>query len=190
MLSVYVLKIYSLVYIANKTSKTPVHWRLLFRERKIVTGWESCADDACTYTCTYAATHRESWSYSIAIYMKHSNHIPTSSAQVHELALQVTLCVLESVDSCTHHLCYQVNDTIFFWAYAHLWRLTWIDITGFSVRATSDHMMWPAVFAWAATVKVIGCSSLRGGGGELGTNKNFDLWLQLVCTKLKLKHAI
>ena len=31
---------------------------------------------------------------------------------------------------------------------------------------------------------------LRGGGGELGTNKNFDLWLQLVCTKLKLKHAI
>ena len=41
-----------------------------------------------------------------------------------------------------------------------------------------------------ATVKVIGCSSLRGGGGELGTNKNLDLWLQLVCTKLKLKHAI
>ena len=31
---------------------------------------------------------------------------------------------------------------------------------------------------------------LRGGGGELGTNKIFDLWLQLVCTKLKLKHAI
>ena len=40
------------------------------------------------------------------------------------------------------------------------------------------------------SLKVIGCSSLRGGGGELGTNKNFDLWLQLVCTKLKLKHAI
>ena len=39
-------------------------------------------------------------------------------------------------------------------------------------------------------VKVIGCSSLRGGGGELGTNKNLDLWLQLVYTKLKLKHAI
>ena len=39
-------------------------------------------------------------------------------------------------------------------------------------------------------VKVIGCSSLRGGGGELGSNKNLDLWLQLVCTKLKLKHAI
>ena len=39
-------------------------------------------------------------------------------------------------------------------------------------------------------VKVIGCSSLRGGGGELGSNKNSDLWLQLVCTKLKLKHAI
>ena len=39
-------------------------------------------------------------------------------------------------------------------------------------------------------LKVIGCSSLRGGGGELGTNKNLDLWLQLVCTKLKLKHAI
>ena len=38
--------------------------------------------------------------------------------------------------------------------------------------------------------KVIGCSSLRGGGGELGTNKNLDLWLQLVCTKLKLKHTI
>ena len=36
----------------------------------------------------------------------------------------------------------------------------------------------------------IGCSSLRGAGGELGTNKNFDLWLQLVCTKLKLKHVI
>ena len=41
-----------------------------------------------------------------------------------------------------------------------------------------------------ALLKVIGCSSLRGGGGELGTNKNFDLWLQLVCTKLKLKYAI
>ena len=39
-------------------------------------------------------------------------------------------------------------------------------------------------------LKVIGCSSLRGGGGELGSNKNLDLWLQLVCTKLKLKHAI
>ena len=39
-------------------------------------------------------------------------------------------------------------------------------------------------------VKVIGCSSLRGGGGKLGTNKNLDLWLQLVCTKFKLKHAI
>ena len=36
----------------------------------------------------------------------------------------------------------------------------------------------------------IGCSSLRGGGGELGTNKNLDLWLQIVCTKLKLKYAI
>ena len=39
-------------------------------------------------------------------------------------------------------------------------------------------------------IKVIGCSSLRGGGGELGTNKNLDLWLQLVCTKHKLKHTI
>ena len=39
-------------------------------------------------------------------------------------------------------------------------------------------------------LKVIGCSSLRGGGGELGTNKNLDIWLQLVCRKLKLKHAI
>jgi len=39
-------------------------------------------------------------------------------------------------------------------------------------------------------LKVIGCSILRGGGGELGANKNLDLWLQLVCTKLKLKHAI
>jgi len=39
-------------------------------------------------------------------------------------------------------------------------------------------------------LKVIGCSSLRGGGGELGTNKNLDLWLQLVCTKLKLTQAI
>ena len=38
-------------------------------------------------------------------------------------------------------------------------------------------------------MKVIGCSSLRGGGGELGTNKNSDLWLQLVCTKLKLKQC-
>ena len=36
-------------------------------------------------------------------------------------------------------------------------------------------------------LKVIGCSSLRGGGGELSTNKNLDLWLQLVCIKLKLK---
>ena len=26
-------------------------------------------------------------------------------------------------------------------------------------------------------LKVIGCSSLRGVGGELGTNKNLDLWL-------------
>ena len=114
--------------------------------------------------CTYAATHRESWSYSIAIYMKHSNHIPTSSAQVHELALQVTLCVLESVDSCTHHLCYQVNDTIFFWAYAHLWRLMWIDITGFSVRATSE---WPAVFAWAATdhMRTWGGTAQKGESG-------------------------
>jgi len=42
-------------------------------------------------------------------------------------------------------------------------------------------------FVW---LKVIGCSSLIGGGGELGTNKNLDLWLQLVCTKLKVKHAI
>ena len=42
-------------------------------------------------------------------------------------------------------------------------------------------------FVW---LKVIGCSSLIGGGGKLGTNKNLDLWLQLVCTKLKLKHAI
>ena len=39
-------------------------------------------------------------------------------------------------------------------------------------------------------LKVIGSSNLRGGGGELGTNKNFDPRLQLVCTKLKLKHAI
>ena len=46
------------------------------------------------------------------------------------------------------------------------------------------------VLIMAKVVKVIGCSSLRGGGGELGTNKNLDLWLQLVCTKLKLKQAI
>jgi len=39
-------------------------------------------------------------------------------------------------------------------------------------------------------LKVNGCSSIRGGEGELGTNKNLDLWLQLDCTKLKLKHAI
>ena len=45
-------------------------------------------------------------------------------------------------------------------------------------------------FDLSIDVKVIGCSSLRGGGGELGTNKNLDLWLQLDCTKLKLKHAI
>ena len=30
----------------------------------------------------------------------------------------------------------------------------------------------------------------KRGRGELGTNKNLDLWFQLVCTKLKLKHAI
>jgi len=42
----------------------------------------------------------------------------------------------------------------------------------------------------AKCMKVIGCSSLRGGGSELGTNKNLDLWLQLVCTKHKLKHTI
>ena len=46
------------------------------------------------------------------------------------------------------------------------------------------------IFISSCRVKVIGCSSLRVGGGELGTNKNLDLWLQLVCTKLKLKHAI
>ena len=39
-------------------------------------------------------------------------------------------------------------------------------------------------------VKVIGCSRLRGGWGELGTLKNLNLWLQLVCIKLKLKQAI
>ena len=42
----------------------------------------------------------------------------------------------------------------------------------------------------AIIFKVIGCSSLRGGRGELGTNKNLDLWLQLVCTKFKLFHTI
>ena len=36
----------------------------------------------------------------------------------------------------------------------------------------------------------IGCSNLREGGGELGANKKLDLWLQLICTKLKLKQAI
>ena len=36
----------------------------------------------------------------------------------------------------------------------------------------------------------IGCSNLRGGGGELGSNKKLDLWLQLVCTKLKLIQVI
>ena len=41
-----------------------------------------------------------------------------------------------------------------------------------------------------ADVVRIGCSILRGGGGELDTLKNLDLWLQLVCTKLKLKQAI
>ena len=35
-----------------------------------------------------------------------------------------------------------------------------------------------------------GCSSLRGKDGELVTLKNLDLWLQLVCTKIKLKQAI
>ena len=34
----------------------------------------------------------------------------------------------------------------------------------------------------------IGCSNLRGG--ELGANKKFNIWLQLVCTKLKLIQAI
>ena len=46
------------------------------------------------------------------------------------------------------------------------------------------------IIIYGIPMKVIGCSRLRGGGGELGTNKNLDLWLQLVCTKLKLKHAI
>jgi len=49
---------------------------------------------------------------------------------------------------------------------------------------------YPVRQATGLMLKVIGCSSLRGGGGELGTNKNLDLWLQLICTKLKLKHAI
>ena len=40
------------------------------------------------------------------------------------------------------------------------------------------------------SLKGIGCSSLRGRVAELGTNKNLDIWLQLVCTNLKLKHAI
>ena len=51
-------------------------------------------------------------------------------------------------------------------------------------------MMTMMILGVYLQLKVIGCSSLRGGGGELGTNKNLDLWLQLVCTKLKLKHAI
>ena len=38
--------------------------------------------------------------------------------------------------------------------------------------------------------KVIGCSSLKRRRGELGCNKNLDLWLQLICTKFKLKHTI
>ena len=39
-------------------------------------------------------------------------------------------------------------------------------------------------------LKVIGCSNLRGGGSELGSNKKLDLWLQLFYTKLKLIQAI
>ena len=76
--------------------------------------------------------------------------------------------------------------------------------TGFTETPTPEQLKWNAkarnaifeaiskeVFATVnGMVKVIGCSSLRGGGGELGTNKNLDLWLQLVCIKLKLKHAI
>ena len=42
----------------------------------------------------------------------------------------------------------------------------------------------------ARMVKVIRCSNLKGGGGELVSNKKFDLWLQLVCTKLKLIQTI
>ncbi|KAG2559168.1 hypothetical protein PVAP13_8NG310100 [Panicum virgatum] len=53
----------------------------------------------------------------------------------------------------------------------------------------ADAMLYPDQ-TYRGRLKVIGCSSLRGGGGELGTNKNLDLWLQLVCTKLKLKQAI
>ena len=50
--------------------------------------------------------------------------------------------------------------------------------------------MFEKYFPILANVKVIGCSNLRGGGGELGSNKKLDLWLQLVCTKLKLNQAI
>ncbi|XP_039789302.1 uncharacterized protein LOC120655514 [Panicum virgatum] len=57
-------------------------------------------------------------------------------------------------------------------------------------NATDLFSSWTNTSTIAGAMKVIGCSSLRGGGGELDTNKNLDLWLQLVCTKFKRKQAI
>ena len=44
-------------------------------------------------------------------------------------------------------------------------------------KASAALMVWHTLHQQAAlpALKVIGCSSLRGGVGELGTNKNFDL---------------
>jgi hypothetical protein len=47
-----------------------------------------------------------------------------------------------------------------------------------------------AMLRSAVPVRVIGCSSLRSGRSELNTNKNLDLWFQLICTKFKLKQDI
>ena len=60
----------------------------------------------------------------------------------------------------------------------------------FDEAEDGPEMVCSAAEEGQGSVKAIGCSSLRGGGGELGTIKNINLWLQLVCTQLKLKQAI
>ena len=61
-----------------------------------------------------------------------------------------------------------------------------------TIRIYSSHYgkFWRRSPNWIWGDERIGCSNLRGGGGELGANKKLDIWLQLFCTKLKLIQAI
>ena len=71
----------------------------------------------------------------------------------------------------------------------HRWKAG-LDAGGQGRRWPGAPVGRPASMPVGMGMKVIGCSGLRGGRGGLDTNKNLDLQLQLVCTKLKLKHAI